>query len=119
MSWWRKPRSGADSPSCRSPWTWSGSCPWPRARRPDTWADPDAWERADGSGPMSAGHILVLDDDRGMCETIGDVLEQRGFVVQIATEARAGLEIAATSPIERSEERRVGKECRSRWSPYH
>src|SRR5271170_8356229 len=22
-------------------------------------------------------------------------------------------------PIERSEERRVGKECRSRWSPYH
>jgi PAS domain S-box-containing protein len=49
---------------------------------------------------MRAGHILVLDDDRGMCETIGDVLEQRGYVVQIATEARAGLEIAATSPIE-------------------
>jgi two-component system cell cycle sensor histidine kinase/response regulator CckA len=49
---------------------------------------------------MSAGHILVLDDDRGMCETIGDVLEQRGYVVQIATEARAGLEIAAASPIE-------------------
>ena len=22
-------------------------------------------------------------------------------------------------PIARSEERRVGKECRSRWSPYH
>ena len=22
-------------------------------------------------------------------------------------------------PAERSEERRVGKECRSRWSPYH
>ena len=22
-------------------------------------------------------------------------------------------------PISRSEERRVGKECRSRWSPYH
>src|SRR5256884_156454 len=22
-------------------------------------------------------------------------------------------------PVERSEERRVGKECRSRWSPYH
>ena len=27
--------------------------------------------------------------------------------------------ITANSPIERSEERRVGKECRSRWSPYH
>ena len=23
------------------------------------------------------------------------------------------------SPYQRSEERRVGKECRSRWSPYH
>ena len=27
---------------------------------------------------------------------------------------REGLEV-----LERSEERRVGKECRSRWSPYH
>ena len=49
---------------------------------------------------MSAGRILVLDDDRGMCETIGDVLEQQGYVVQIATRAEAGLEIAAASPIE-------------------
>ena len=31
------------------------------------------------------------------------------------------LKIKQNSPIkkERSEERRVGKECRSRWSPYH
>jgi len=27
--------------------------------------------------------------------------------------------IVATNGKERSEERRVGKECRSRWSPYH
>ena len=27
--------------------------------------------------------------------------------------------IAITIPASRSEERRVGKECRSRWSPYH
>src|SRR5258708_14718811 len=26
---------------------------------------------------------------------------------------------STTSPSKRSEERRVGKECRSRWSPYH
>ena len=25
----------------------------------------------------------------------------------------------AKKPLDRSEERRVGKECRSRWSPYH
>ena len=27
--------------------------------------------------------------------------------------------ITASAPMMRSEERRVGKECRSRWSPYH
>ena len=31
----------------------------------------------------------------------------------------AGLEEPITGTISRSEERRVGKECRSRWSPYH
>ena len=29
------------------------------------------------------------------------------------------LDIAKNVPVYRSEERRVGKECRSRWSPYH
>ena len=28
-------------------------------------------------------------------------------------------DIYSMTPEERSEERRVGKECRSRWSPYH
>ena len=28
-------------------------------------------------------------------------------------------EVKKASPSKRSEERRVGKECRSRWSPYH
>src|SRR3712207_9585832 len=34
---------------------------------------------------------------------------------------RAALEAIVPEPLEidRSEERRVGKECRSRWSPYH
>ena len=27
--------------------------------------------------------------------------------------------LASAQNIDRSEERRVGKECRSRWSPYH
>src|SRR5574344_1885325 len=29
------------------------------------------------------------------------------------------LAASSTTPFTRSEERRVGKECRSRWSPYH
>src|SRR2546430_7077382 len=32
---------------------------------------------------------------------------------------RAAGYIAGLQPARRSEERRVGKECRSRWSPYH
>jgi len=31
----------------------------------------------------------------------------------------AGLLKPTSGTVERSEERRVGKECRSRWSPYH
>ena len=35
------------------------------------------------------------------------------------TEPQAGSNAAALQTKARSEERRVGKECRSRWSPYH
>src|SRR3712207_9486074 len=37
----------------------------------------------------------------------------------LAGERRDGLEIFTKVYFPRSEERRVGKECRSRWSPYH
>ena len=30
-----------------------------------------------------------------------------------------GVALFRAGNVERSEERRVGKECRSRWSPYH
>ena len=41
-----------------------------------------------------------------------------GFVGAII-EAWAQLRIDKLRMLTRSEERRVGKECRSRWSPYH
>ena len=45
------------------------------------------------------------------------------LIRQMTLEEKAGLCSGAdfwnTMGIERSEERRVGKECRSRWSPYH
>src|SRR5256886_12494112 len=49
-----------------------------------------------------------------------EVLALRGDMSRLE-DAQA---VAATTekmlgPIDRSEERRVGKECRSRWSPYH
>ena len=42
--------------------------------------------------------VLVVDDEKLIVKGIRFSLEQDGM---------------------RSEERRVGKECRSRWSPYH
>jgi len=46
--------------------------------------------------------------------------QSRGFgFVEMSTEEEAKKAIAALNATQRSEERRVGKECRSRWSPYH
>ena len=47
---------------------------------------------------------------------------EKGETGDVTPEALAALnraEAAASAAEERSEERRVGKECRSRWSPYH
>ena len=55
----------------------------------------------------------------------GPRLEQRlpGFLTQFqvreALEVRGNEEVVVRERAIRSEERRVGKECRSRWSPYH
>ena len=43
----------------------------------------------------------------------------RATVIQGQVAGIAVGPIVDTGPVDRSEERRVGKECRSRWSPYH
>src|SRR3712207_3779041 len=41
-------------------------------------------------------------------------------IIQPSTGGAVGMtDLERLQPTERSEERRVGKECRSRWSPYH
>src|SRR2546426_11563374 len=47
---------------------------------------------------------------------VAEYLRQRGF--KNVRNLAGGLEDWART-VDRSEERRVGKECRSRWSPYH
>ena len=47
----------------------------------------------------------------------GDDMGEKTQVIVVGGGA-SGL-AAAIAAAERSEERRVGKECRSRWSPYH
>ena len=48
---------------------------------------------------------------RGVNEVVCDVLIEFGEIIVI--------ECLLKNDLARSEERRVGKECRSRWSPYH
>src|SRR2546422_6162117 len=47
--------------------------------------------------------------------TIGSVVEHVGFLVRDLNQCLTKWKANSV----RSEERRVGKECRSRWSPYH
>ena len=51
----------------------------------------------------------------------GVYAEDQNAAVENAVNANVqdSAEAGQTEPDARSEERRVGKECRSRWSPYH
>ena len=49
--------------------------------------------------------------------TVGTQLISRHWIIQDDTGERR--EVKGLGVLCRSEERRVGKECRSRWSPYH
>src|SRR2546422_10798548 len=68
-------------------------------------------------GTSAARYIVVFNDGVsdpiGLAQTL--VATYNGSLLHTYTAALKGF--AATLP--RSEERRVGKECRSRWSPYH
>ena len=46
--------------------------------------------------------------------SVGDTRSQSDIILR----ASGGYDVTTTITL-RSEERRVGKECRSRWSPYH
>ena len=56
----------------------------------------------------------------GLCEKVC-VEAEKVFDACIRQTQEEGITLALTgfNPANRSEERRVGKECRSRWSPYH
>src|SRR2546430_10902850 len=66
-----------------------------------------------------AGAILVLVVTKGVypCAVLGE--DFRSLVVCGMTSEAGGYTVEVGVFGMRSEERRVGKECRSRWSPYH
>ena len=49
----------------------------------------------------------------------GDPLRSKYIAENFLTEPRLVNNVRGVQGYTRSEERRVGKECRSRWSPYH
>ena len=57
----------------------------------------------------------VLGDMEGRLNSTGTLYQERGNAVVSQLASMEG----RIAKAERSEERRVGKECRSRWSPYH
>src|SRR2546426_4010680 len=63
---------------------------------------------------FSAVGLFAGNDELLLCAEWNDEFES--FPGRLGTET---LDFNETSPLGRSEERRVGKECRSRWSPYH
>src|SRR3712207_2764437 len=73
----------------------------------------------DAEGPIARTVELLADLDEGRTTVLTDL----GLVMDPAAmlhveEQRPGvIDVEVLS--DRSEERRVGKECRSRWSPYH
>ena len=67
-------------------------------------------------------HIIVVwvDNEAGVLARVVGLFSGRGYNIEslAVAEIDPNLNISRIT-IVRSEERRVGKECRSRWSPYH
>src|SRR3712207_9042615 len=85
-------------------------------------ADRAAWLRATipgqrlrRGGPASHMAAVTQTDLERRYGYYLHVLHEQG---QLQQDAPAGHQVTPKG-VERSEERRVGKECRSRWSPYH
>src|SRR3989441_10308199 len=85
---------------------------------------------AQGVGPSASRVIL---EARGIKKTYGEGSLSLNVLTDVNLSLHEGEMVAIVAPsgagkstllhllaaLDRSEERRVGKECRSRWSPYH
>jgi PAS domain S-box-containing protein len=69
-------------------------------RPPETIPGPPREAAAEGDGPADAPRVLVIDDDPGTCETIGDILRARGLRVETTTRGRTALERFAQGPVD-------------------
>ena len=68
---------------------------------------------------VAAGISMYRTDTTPKKESKAQQEEESKDVTSKDAEAQDTGELAKNTTENRSEERRVGKECRSRWSPYH
>src|SRR3712207_1761760 len=66
------------------------------------------------SGTVPHALIQLFDDERAAFSAIAETFNRYTLLLDTYD-----VQAATHTAVERSEERRVGKECRSRWSPYH
>src|SRR2546428_3215271 len=84
------------------------------SRRRHTRSDRDWSSDVCSSDLLVPGHGAIAHGRGAVLARIARDLEYLS-----ALEDGVNAAIGSGLPLERSEERRVGKECRSRWSPYH
>ena len=82
-------------------------------------SDDDSTEFGEMVGDEDARTPFEFLRDKNLRDELADVLEVLDARERVIIFQRFGLDGARPRTLERSEERRVGKECRSRWSPYH
>src|SRR3712207_7919667 len=76
--------------------------------------------------PILLGMLVLALDDLARLLRVADITAAMSVEALLGTDRAFAEDLIALRPhagqaasAERSEERRVGKECRSRWSPYH
>ena len=88
-SWSRKPGEPTRSPSSSSRSISHGS---------SICATPPGRPAGREPGVTGRGGVLILDDDPGICETLSDVLEERGYHVRVVPPRARGLDISRARP---------------------
>src|SRR3712207_7887117 len=91
-----------------------------RRRHTRYWRD---WSSDVCSSDLAKGEVAALAETiNAMTDTLNVFAEQVSTVArEVGVEGKLGgqARVPGVAGVWRSEERRVGKECRSRWSPYH
>src|SRR2546422_3890379 len=64
-------------------------------------------------------HAILEDQGRVQSQGVNDFKGELAECARLVELLGGEEQIDSLADLKRSEERRVGKECRSRWSPYH